>query len=178
MRLRGTVCALFLCASEAAASDNVILVTLDGVRIQELFSGMDPSLLGREEDSGIYDEEVTRSRYWRETPEERREVLMPFFWKTLAPMGVVLGNKAKGSRVTVKNEHWFSYPGYSEILTGRPQPDVDEQRYRPLLSRHRPRARAPEARARQERRRPDRLLGRIRGRGVEPRRRFLHERRL
>jgi hypothetical protein len=44
---------------------------------------------------------------------------MPFFWKTLAPMGVVLGNKAKGSSVTVRNQHWFSYPGYSEI----PRPD-------------------------------------------------------
>jgi hypothetical protein len=110
--------------SNAQASDNVILVTLDGVRIQELFSGMDPALLDRTEDSGIYDAEVTRTRYWRETPEERRETLMPHFWKRLAPMGVVLGNKAKGSRVEVKNPHWFSYPGYSEMLTGRPQPDV------------------------------------------------------
>jgi hypothetical protein len=116
--------ALLLLASTAQASDNVILVTLDGVRIQELFSGFDPELLDRADDSGIYDLEVTRERYWRESPEERREALMPFFWKTLAPMGVVLGNKGKGSRVTVENQHWFSYPGYSEILTGRPQPDV------------------------------------------------------
>jgi hypothetical protein len=115
---------LLLAATSSHANDNVILVTLDGVRIQELFSGMDPLLLDRPEDSGIYDPEVTRPRYWRESPEERREALMPFFWKTLAPMGVVLGNKAKGSSVTVRNEHWFSYPGYSEILTGRPQPDV------------------------------------------------------
>jgi hypothetical protein len=115
---------VLLSVSSAAASDNVILITVDGVRIQELFSGMDPSLLDRPEDSGIYDEGVTRARYWRETPEERRAVLMPFFWRTLAPMGVVLGNKAKGSAVTVRNEHWFSYPGYSEILTGRAQPDV------------------------------------------------------
>jgi hypothetical protein len=115
---------VLLAASTAAASDNVVLVTLDGVRIQELFGGMDPLLLDRPEDSGIYDADVTRARYWRETPEARREALMPFFWKTLAPRGVVLGNKAMGSRVTVENEHWFSYPGYSEILTGRPQPDV------------------------------------------------------
>jgi hypothetical protein len=116
--------ALLLVASTAGATDNVILVTLDGVRIQELFSGMDPSLLDRPEESGIYDPEVTRPRYWRESAVERREALMPFFWRTLAPMGVVLGNKARGSSVTVENEHWFSYPGYSEILTGRPQPDV------------------------------------------------------
>ena len=49
---------------------------------------------------------------------------MPFFWKTLAPAGMVLGNPAKGSRVTVRNDKWFSYPGYSEILTGQAQPDV------------------------------------------------------
>jgi hypothetical protein len=39
-------------------------------------------------------------------------------------MGVVLGNKAKGSSVQVRNDQWFSYPGYSEILTGQAQPDV------------------------------------------------------
>jgi len=125
MRIPGALALLLIAAASSAASDNVILITLDGVRIQELFSGFDPELLDRADDSGIYDPEVTRGRYWRESPEERREALMPFFWKTLAPMGVVLGNKAKGSRVTVRNQHWFSYPGYSEILTGRPQPDVE-----------------------------------------------------
>lgn len=125
MRLSSALVPIILFAAASShATDNVILVTLDGVRIQELFGGMDASLLDRPEDSGIYDPEVTRPRYWRESPEERREALMPFFWKTLAPMGVVLGNKAKGSSVTVRNQHWFSYPGYSEMLTGRPQPDV------------------------------------------------------
>jgi len=49
---------------------------------------------------------------------------MPFFWKTLVPAGVVFGNQAKGSKVTVRNDQWFSYPGYSEILTGQPQPEI------------------------------------------------------
>jgi hypothetical protein len=49
---------------------------------------------------------------------------MPFFWRKLAPAGMVLGNQAAGSRVTVRNDQWFSYPGYAEILTGQPQPDV------------------------------------------------------
>jgi hypothetical protein len=106
------------------ATQNVVLVTLDGVRIQELFSGMDATISASEEDSGIYEIDVTRERYWRETPEARREALMPYFWKTLAPMGVVLGNKAKGSSVQLRNDQWFSYPGYSEILTGQAQPDV------------------------------------------------------
>jgi hypothetical protein len=112
-------------AAEAPSGGNVILVTLDGVRIQEFYGGMDPVLASATEaESGIYDAKVTKERWWRATPEERREALMPFIWKTLAPAGMVLGNQAKGSKVTVTNDQWFSYPGYSEILTGQAQPDV------------------------------------------------------
>ena len=67
MRLSSALAPVFLLAATSShATDNVILVTLDGVRIQELFGGMDPSLVDRPEDSGIYDPEVTRSRYWRD----------------------------------------------------------------------------------------------------------------
>ncbi len=111
-------------ATAEAADRNIILVTLDGVRIQELFAGMDPLIAANEADSGIYEIDVTRKRYWRATAKERREALMPFFWKTLAPAGMVLGNQVLGSKVTVRNPLWFSYPGYSEILTGEPQADV------------------------------------------------------
>ena len=123
------VCVL-LCglASQAATAESadrsIILVTLDGVRIQELFAGMDAQVVASDADSGAEDIEVTRKRYWRETAQERREALMPFFWKTLVPAGMVLGNQALGSKVTVRNPMWFSYPGYSEILTGEPQADV------------------------------------------------------
>lgn len=127
-RLSTTLAAMLLCGTAAAAPATdryVVLVTLDGVRIQELFGGMDPVLANApESESGIYEIDVMKARYWRDTPVARREALMPFFWKTLAPAGVVFGNPAKGSRVTVQNRQWFSYPGYSELLTGRPQPDV------------------------------------------------------
>jgi hypothetical protein len=112
-------------AADAGSDRHVVLVTLDGVRVQELFGGMDPVLANAPEaQSGIYDPAVTKARWWRETPEARREALMPFLWKTLAPAGMVLGNQAKGSKVTVRNDQWFSYPGYSEILTGQAQPEV------------------------------------------------------
>jgi hypothetical protein len=97
--------------ADAPSGQNVILVTLDGVRVQEIFGGMDPMIANApEEQSGIYEAEVVRKRWWRDTPEERREVLMPFLWKTLAPAGMVLGNQAKGSKVTVRNDQWFSNP--------------------------------------------------------------------
>jgi len=120
-------CGLTFAAAGAAepADRYLVLVTLDGVRIQEIFGGMDPVIANSTEaESGIYEPEVIRQRYWRETARERREALLPFFWRTLAPAGMVLGNQALGSKVTVRNTQWFSYPGYSEILTGAPQPEV------------------------------------------------------
>ncbi|MBK6585130.1 MAG: alkaline phosphatase family protein [Gammaproteobacteria bacterium] len=105
-------------------TENLILITLDGVRIQEFFSGMDPLLADSAAKRGISEDEIVRERYWRETPEQRREALMPFFWKTLAPLGVVLGNPARGSSVQVSNTIRWSTPGYSEIMTGEAHPEV------------------------------------------------------
>lgn len=105
-------------------TENVILVTLDGVRAQEFFEGMSAALAehaAKDENSEI---ELARQRYWRDTREARREALMPFFWGTLAPMGVVYGDGEEGSRVVVQNKIKWSSPGYSELLTGMPQPDV------------------------------------------------------
>jgi hypothetical protein len=111
---------------------NVILLTVDGLRIQEMFAGMDPVISKKEKASGIYDLERARERYGRGTPEERREALLPFFWGKLAPQGIVLGNKGKGSSVQPRNPLLFSAPGYAEILTGQYQPEVtsnDVKRY-------------------------------------------------
>jgi hypothetical protein len=111
---------------------NVILVTLDGLRIQEMFGGMDAVVARKEKYSGIYDLDRLRSKYWRETREERRLALWPSLWGTLVSRGVVLGDKEKGSSVQPRNPHLFSAPGYAEILTGQYQPDVtsnDVKRY-------------------------------------------------
>jgi len=102
---------------------NVILITLDGMRWQELFGGVERSLLGKDE------KEITGSspfkRFWRETPEERRTALMPFFWTVVARQGQVFGDPARGSVAHVTNGLWFSYPGYSEMLSGVADPRVD-----------------------------------------------------
>jgi hypothetical protein len=38
--------------------------------------------------------------------------LLPYFWGTLAPSGIVLGNLTKGSSVQVTNRYRVSYPGF------------------------------------------------------------------
>ncbi len=113
----------FSCVAASRQTRNVILFTADGLRWQDLFGGMDP-LLKDAKGTGMDDDKPLRTRLWRETPEERRQVLMPFFWSTLAPEGVVLGNLNKGSSVRVTNSFRVSYPGYAEILTGRAQDGV------------------------------------------------------
>jgi len=102
---------------------HVILFTSDGVRWQDLFTGIDAKLMDAKT-AGMADAKDLRDQLWRPTSEERREALMPFFWKTLIPQGILLGNVAKGSSVQVTNRYRVSYPGYSEILTGRAQDDV------------------------------------------------------
>lgn len=107
-------------------TENVILVTLDGVRTEEIFSGMDP-LLADASAKQMYSEiEQVRERFWADSAEQRRKLLMPFFWGTLAPAGMVLGNGARGSRVLVRNEIKWSSPGYAEILTGVVDPRITD----------------------------------------------------
>ncbi|MBI3698450.1 MAG: hypothetical protein HY238_26870 [Acidobacteria bacterium] len=124
----GRLLVVLLLAGSIAAADrktkNVILVTADGLRRQEIFTGIDPMLM-REKAAGMDKApgEALRRKLWAETPEQRRERLLPFLWRRLAPRGVVLGNVEKGSAVTVTNRFRKSYPGYSEILTCRAQDD-------------------------------------------------------
>lgn len=95
----------------------VVLITLDGLRWQELFTGADSLLIANHE--YVKDSVMLKTAFWRETPEERRKVLMPFFWGEVAHMGQIHGNRALGSKMDLTNKMWFSYPGYNEILTGK-----------------------------------------------------------
>ena len=109
----------------------VILVVADGMRWQEVFRGADSALVhgGRRALDG--DAEAVRRRWWRGSSAERRRALMPFVWGTMAREGTLLGDRDAGSVVRVTNPMWFSYPGYNELLTGRPDPRIDRNDYGP-----------------------------------------------
>jgi hypothetical protein len=102
----------------------VILITLDGVRPAEFFGGMDSTIAAYPDSSGIGDSARVWRSYWRPTRTERRRAVMPFFWDSLAPRGLVVGDPDLGGRATISNTQGFSAPGYLEILTGQAQPDV------------------------------------------------------
>lgn len=96
---------------------NVILITTDGLRWQDLFTGADPELMNRH-NGGISDTNKLKELFWRPTADERRKALMPFMWDVIAKEGQIFGNQTKKSVVKVTNGRNFSYPGYNEILTG------------------------------------------------------------
>lgn len=112
-------------AQKTGKTENVILITLDGVRSEELFGGLDREALQSVTKKGAVEATTAYKKYWAATPEERRAKVMPFFWNVLMKRhGSVAGDRSRGSIVQITNRHRFSYPGYSEILTGQPHDDV------------------------------------------------------
>ena len=110
-------------AKQKLNTENVILITTNGLRWQEVFSGADPELMNKAS-SGVADTNSLAKAFWRETPEARREVLLPFFWKVIARQGQLYGKQKKGSVADITNDKRFSYPSYNEILTGFANPEI------------------------------------------------------
>lgn len=110
----------------APSGDAVILITLDGARTEEIFGGLDVEVLRSSiSPKAALEADPTYRRFHAATAEERRRKLMPFFWDELmAKHGSIAGNRRLGSAVALTNTHRFSYPGYSEILTGEAHDDV------------------------------------------------------
>src|ERR1051326_4762150 len=111
-------------------TQNVFLIISDGLRWQEVFSGAERALMTAE-NGGVKDTNALRARFWRDTPEARRDVLLPFFWNEIARHGQLFGNQTKGSTVAVTNGRKFSYPGYNEILTGAADARIDSNDKKP-----------------------------------------------
>jgi hypothetical protein len=135
IRLATLLAAAALAAVPAAGQEpapvraaNVVLVTLDGLRWQELFTGADSALLA---DTTTTRDRTARERYWRATPDERRRALMPFFWSVIAAEGQVFGDRPGGGGMRVTNGRKFSYPGYQEMLAGYPDSAIDSNAKRP-----------------------------------------------
>jgi hypothetical protein len=119
-----------IAAAPEHKTENVILVTYDGLRWQEVFEGAEEALLTKES-GGVRDPVGMKKTYWRETPEARREALLPFLWGTVAKQGQIYGNGKKGSVARVTNGRRFSYPGYNEILCGFGDPKIDSNDKKP-----------------------------------------------
>lgn len=111
-------------------TDNIIIITTDGFRWQEVFKGMD-SAIANNSKFNQGDSDYIFKNYWAVSESERRKKLMPFLWSTVVAKGQVFGNRVLGSKVDNANPYWFSYPGYNEIMTGFPDTAINSNDYPP-----------------------------------------------
>ncbi|MBS1799261.1 MAG: alkaline phosphatase family protein [Acidobacteria bacterium] len=126
------VLALGVSAFAQTANDaRVVLVMTDGMRWQEIFRGADESLLTKDRYYNGRSVDALRTKYLADTAEERRQKLMPFLWSTFIPQGQIYGDRDAGSEASVTNGFNFSYPGYSETLTGHGDPRIDSNDDKP-----------------------------------------------
>ncbi|MEO1261039.1 MAG: phosphoglyceromutase [Bacteroidota bacterium] len=107
---------------QGGKTENLFIITLDGLRWEELFGGAVDSMMNETE--FVKDTAELQQLFAAGTGEERRKKLMPFFWNTIAEEGQLYGNRWEGNKVNCSNIFWFSYPGYNEILTGYSDPRI------------------------------------------------------
>lgn len=103
--------------------ENIVLITIDGLRWQEVFRGLDARLAMNEE----YSErsEQINLLFSDDDSAISASKLMPFLHEVVFEQGSVYGNRDMGSCAKVTNPWFFSYPGYNEILTGAADPAID-----------------------------------------------------
>lgn len=126
MKIFLIIAVLFACLSSADAqnrTENVVLITLDGARLQEMFGGVDAEIF-RSVDKK-FETNSTFKKFNAGTAAERRNKLLPFFWTELMKNhGSIAGNRGLNSIVKTTNKLFFSYPGYSELVTGKARDEV------------------------------------------------------
>lgn len=69
----------------AQKTENIVVVTMDGLRWQEIFGGADSLLSFAKEVP--YSTGYVQQHFWAPTVSERRQKLMPFFWNVIAKKG-------------------------------------------------------------------------------------------
>ncbi len=111
-------------------AENIIIITTDGFRWQEVFSGMD-SAIANNKKFNQDDSAAIFKKYWAADATERRKKIMPFLWSTIEKNGQIYGNRNLNNKIDNANPYWFSYPGYNEIFTGYPDTAVNSNSFPP-----------------------------------------------
>jgi hypothetical protein len=102
--------------AQTSQTENLLIIGWDGVRWQEVFTGIDSSIL--KDPTYTKRSRELRSLYWNDTAEVRRKKLFPFFWSTLRQNGQLYGNRTLGNKVDVANRWHVTLAGFTETLIG------------------------------------------------------------
>jgi hypothetical protein len=106
-----------------AQAEKIIVITLDGMRWQEVFKGADTALMSKKE--YVTDSSDLANDFWDNDLQNRRKKLFPFLWNVVNRDGQLLGNRDFNNNVNCANRYKFSYPGYNEIFTGYPDTNIN-----------------------------------------------------
>lgn len=112
----------------AQPAKHVIVVTLDGFRWQEIFSGADSNLLINP--SFVNDTSLCKALYEGTDENERRRKLMPFLWSYIQQHGQIWGNRRYLNHVEVENQSNISFAGYRELFSGQIDRSIQTNRTR------------------------------------------------
>lgn len=124
------MCLVALQSFSQDTDQKFIIITTDGLRWHEVFKGMD-SLIAINKKFNQGDSVGLFTTYWSDDSNERRKKLMPFFWTSLQSMGQLYGNRLLGNKADNANPYWFSYPGYSELLTAQADTAINSNDFPP-----------------------------------------------
>lgn len=109
--------------AQTRKTENLLLIGWDGVRWQEIFTGVDSSLIN---DPAFTKRPGTiRNLFWDDSVQVRRKKLFPFFWSTIQDSGQMYGNRTIGNKVDVSNPYNLTGPGFTETLVGFADPAVN-----------------------------------------------------
>jgi hypothetical protein len=93
-------------ADDDRSESAVVLVVLDGVRWQEIFNGIDPSM-------------ARQRRMTSAEPANPRD-LMPNLHRLIESEGLAIGAPGHGGEISATGPQFISLPGYIEIFAGKP----------------------------------------------------------
>lgn len=97
-------------------TENLLIIGWDGVRWQEIFTGVDSAIMNDRTYTKRGPE--MRSAFWDNDPNVRRKKLLPFFWSTISEHGQLYGNRLLGNKVDVANRYHVTQAGFTETLIG------------------------------------------------------------
>lgn len=97
-------------------TENLLIIGWDGVRWQEVFTGVDSAIINNP--AFTKRPGALRTQFWDDDATVRRRKLLPFFWSTLQQNGQLYGNRLLGNKVDVTNHYNVTQPGFTETLLG------------------------------------------------------------
>src|SRR5665647_1437205 len=82
---------------------NVFIVTIDGIRWQEVFKGADSVIINNNRFTS--DGDLAKLMYLDSSADLSRKKLLPFFWNVIQRQGRLYGNRLYNNKVNVSNSY-------------------------------------------------------------------------